>query len=64
MELTLNKLKKSGLKFDIEKSFFGKTKMEYLDFWVTHDGVKPLNKKIEAITNMNSPTSRKQVRKF
>ena len=31
--------------------------MEYLGFWVTRDGVKPTNRKIEAITNMNRPTS-------
>ena len=38
--------------------------MEYLDFWVTHDGVKPINIKIEAITNMAPPTSRIEVQKF
>ena len=35
--------------------------MEYLCFWVTCDGVKPINRKIEAITNMASPTPRKEV---
>ena len=45
MELTFNKLKKSGLKFNIENSFFGKTEMEYLCLWVTRDGVKPINLK-------------------
>ena len=38
--------------------------MEYLGLWVTHDGVKPINKKIEAITNTKPPTSRKEVREF
>ena len=38
--------------------------MEYLGFWVTHDGVNPINKNIEAITNMVPPTSRKEVRKL
>ena len=50
LELTLNKLKGELLKCNIEKSFFGQTEMEYLGFWVTHDGVKPINRKIEAIT--------------
>ena len=40
LELALNKLKESGLKCNIEKYFFGQTKMEYLRFWVTRDGVK------------------------
>ena len=55
----LNKLKGKVLKCNIEKSFLGKTEMEYLGFWVTCDGVKPINRKIEAITNMKPNTSRK-----
>ena len=38
--------------------------MEYLCFWVTRYGIRPINKKIEAITNKTPPTSRKGVRKF
>ena len=38
--------------------------MEYLGFWVTRDGVKPINKKTKAITNMAPPTTRKEVKKF
>ena len=39
----LNKFKEIGLKYKIEKSFFGQTITEYLWFWVTHNGVKPIN---------------------
>ena len=46
LESTLNKLKEKGLKCIIEKYFFGQTEMEYLGFWVTCDGVKPINRKI------------------
>ena len=46
-----------GLKCNIEKSFFRQAKMEYLGLWVTHDGVKPINIKVEEITNMMPPTS-------
>ena len=59
LELTLNKLKKKGFKCNIEESFFVQTKMEYLGFWVTRDGVKPTNKNIEAITNIKPHTYRK-----
>ena len=38
--------------------------MEYLGFWVTRDGVKPINKNIESITNMKLPTPRKEVQNF
>ena len=30
-------------------SFFGETEIEYLGFWVTRDGVKRKDKKIQAI---------------
>ena len=55
----LNKLKEKGLKCIIEKYFFEQTEMKYLGFWVTRIDVKPINKKIEEITNMNPPTSQK-----
>ena len=57
LELTFNKLKVKGLECNTKKSFFGQTKMEYLGFWVTHNGVKPINRKIESITNMAPPNS-------
>ena len=38
--------------------------MGYLGFWVTQDGVKPINNKIEALINMKPPTFRKEVRNF
>ena len=59
LELTLNKLKGKGLKCNIEKYFFRQTKMEYLVFWVTRYGVKPINRKIETMTNMKPPTQLK-----
>ena len=57
LELTLNKLKGEVLKCSIKGSFFGKTKMEHLGFGVTCNGVKPINIKIEEITNINPTTS-------
>ena len=46
LELMINKLKGKGLKYNIEKLFFGQTKIEYLSFWVTRDVVKPTSKNI------------------
>ena len=48
LELTLNKIKEKRLKCNTEKSFFRKTEMEYLGFWVTCDGEKQ-QIKIQAI---------------
>ena len=38
--------------------------MEYLCFWVTHNGMKPMDKKIQATQNMKPPTPRKEERQF
>ena len=64
MELTLNKLKEKELKCNIEKSFFEQTEIKYLGFWVTRDSVRPINIKIEDMTNMVPPTPRKEVQNF
>ena len=45
LEITLQNIKDSELKCNIEKSFFGKTGMEYLGFWVTRNGILPFKTK-------------------
>ena len=52
LELILDKLKGKGLKCNIEYSFLVQTEIGYLVFWVTRNSVKPINRKIKAITNM------------
>ena len=47
-----------------ENSFFGKTDMEYLGLLVTQNGIRPINKKVEAIVNMPPPKPQKQVLAF
>ena len=57
-------MKEKGFKCNIENSFFEQTKIGYLGFWLTHDGIKPINRKIEAITNMKPNISPKEVQNF
>ena len=38
--------------------------MEYFGFWVTHNDVKSIYRKIEAINNMKPPTNQKEVNRF
>ena len=52
-------MKEKGVKYNIENSLFGKTETKYLGFWVTRDGVKPINRKIEAMNSIKTPTYRK-----
>ena len=41
----LTKLLNAGLKVNIDKYFFGQTKLEYLGYWITCEGIQPLPKK-------------------
>ena len=61
LKQTLYKIKDNGLKYNIEKSSFGQTEMEYIGFWVTRTGIRAINKKVKAIINMTPPKNMKQV---
>jgi hypothetical protein len=64
LEQVLSRLLEAGLKVNVPKSLFGREELEYLGYWITRDGVKPLNKKVEAINNLAAPTNRKELRRF
>ena len=60
----LAKLRQAGLKVNVKKSFFAKDELEYLGYWITRSGVKPTSKKVNAITNMAPPKTKKELRAF
>eukprot|EP00957_Ditylum_brightwellii_P175341 13348231-Ditylum_brightwellii.AAC.1 len=45
LDKVLERLKCAGLKINAHKSFFGCQELEYLGYWVTMLGIKPLQKK-------------------
>jgi hypothetical protein len=57
-------LQKAGLKVNATKSFFGKPELEYLGFWITRTGIQPVAKKVDAILNIATPTTRRELRRF
>ena len=59
LEAVLKRLQEAGLKVNAKKSFFGRTALEYLGYWITQDGVQPLQKKVTAILNMQIPTNKR-----
>ena len=59
LELVLKNNRANGIKCNIETVVLWKTEMEYLGFWVTQKGIRPINKKIEAIVNMTPPKNEK-----
>ena len=57
----LNRLNKSGLKVNAQKSVFCIDQIEYLGFYVTCDGVEPMDKKVKAILDLDRPKNIRDV---
>jgi hypothetical protein len=51
------------LRINAEKSTFCAEEIEYLGYWISKPGIKPIPKKVEAIKNMVCPTTRKELRR-
>ena len=64
LEEVLARLEKARLKVNVKKSFFGKPKLEYLGYWITNQGIQPLPKKVQAILNIKSSKSTKEIKSF
>ena len=64
LEQVFIRLTEAGLKVNANKSFFGQAELEYLGYWITRDSIQPLPKKVEAMLNIKTPTTRKQFHSF
>ena len=54
LEKVFQKLAKSSLKVNTTKSFFAKTELEYLGYWITREGIQPISKKVQAILQIKA----------
>jgi hypothetical protein len=57
LEQVLNRLSQAGLKINAVKSCFGRTTLEYLGYNITREGIRPSQKKVDAILLMKYPKS-------
>ena len=64
LEAVLNRLSEAGWKINASKCSFCKVELEYLGYWITRNGIKPVTKKVEAIHKLTPPTKKKELRKF
>ena len=53
-----------GMEVNLLKTEFFKDKLEYLGYLMTPHGIKPLPKKVEAISRILPPKTRRQLRRF
>lgn len=58
------RLKEAGLKVNANKSFFAKSELEYLGYWVTRNGIQPISKKVDAMLQIAPPKTKKELRRF
>ncbi len=64
METVLTRLRDAALKVNAAKSLFCAHEIEYLDYILTREGIKPQPKKVQAILALNPPTNIKELRHF
>ena len=64
LEQVFQRLTDAGLKVNAKKSFFGQTQLEYFGCWITREGIQPLPKKVAAIQNIATPTTRRELHHF
>lgn len=63
LKLVLERLRQAGLKCNATKCTFCAKEIEYLGYWITRDGVKPLPNKVQTILNLEPPKTLKQLRR-
>ena len=64
LEQALTRLAEAGLKINASKSSLCRGELEYLGYWITWKGIRPVTKKVDAILRMKTPSKRKELRKF
>ena len=64
IEQVMTRLSQAGLKINISKSKLARSEVEYLGYYITRHGIRPISSKVKAITNLATPQTRKELRQF
>ena len=64
LEQVLERLKGANFKVNAKNSNFFATEIEYLGFWLTREGIRPIEKKIKAILDLAVPDTLKLLKHF
>ena len=64
LEQALTWLSEASLKINTSKFSFCQTELEYLGYWITRNGIRPITKKVEAIQKLKVPTNMKLLWRF
>ena len=64
VELVLQRLTDAEFAVNLRKSLFAVNEIDYSRYWITHHGIQPQPKKLEAIMRLTPPTTKRQLRHF
>jgi hypothetical protein len=64
MEQVLDRLQKANFRANLHKCYFGESKINYLGYEITRDGIQQQPKKVEAILKLSLPKTKRQLRHF
>jgi hypothetical protein len=64
MEQVLERLQQENFRTNLLKCYFGESKIEYLGYEITRDGIQPQPTKVEAILKLSPPKIKRQLRHF
>jgi hypothetical protein len=64
VEQALDILQKANFRANLRKWYFGESKIDYLGYEITRDGIQPEPKKVEAILKLSPPKTKRQLRHF
>jgi hypothetical protein len=59
LEMVLARLSTAGMRVNISKSKLFSEQIEYLEYWITRQGIQPICNKVESILNIKVPKTRK-----
>lgn len=60
----LSKLRDAGININVSKCIFGAKEIEFLGYFVTENGIKPLQDKVKAFLEYTKPSTVVQLRRF
>ena len=64
LQAVFGRLRQHGLKLKLKKCSFLQPETSYLGYKIAKDGIRPQEDKVEAIRQLNPPTSKKEIRSF
>jgi hypothetical protein len=64
MEQVLERLQKENFRANLRKCYFGESKIDYLGYEITRDGIQPQPNKVEEILKLSPPNTKCHLRHF